>query len=506
MTIPDAFADAGPNSSGAAAMLGGPEATSPATGGAPLPTPPATSPASDTTALSKLSEFVTNEAASFQRVRRGGRIIEVRGPHVTVAGLAGTARQGDYVTLDDGTIGRVISLSTDTLTVRLFDSSKRIGTEARVWLRDELTVNPHPSWRGRVLNALGQPIDGAGPMTRGPVAYPLDRAPPAPLTMGRVNQPLKTGIRAIDLFTPICAGQRIGVFAGSGVGKTTLLSMLLRATDFDTVVLALVAERGREVREFIEDVVGANAGRTVTVVATSAEDPMARKLSAKTAVTIGEFFRDRGDKVLLVVDSITRYAHAARELALAAGEPPVARGYAPSVFSEIPQLLERSGPGPDGTGSMTGVYSVLVDGDDHNEPVADTVRGVLDGHIVLDRAIANEGRLPAIDVLGSISRLAQHAWSAQEAKLIQQIRNLIARYEDTRDLRAAGAYKPGLDETLDQAVAIVPVIYDFLTQSPSDAPSADVFQELADVLKPAATGGNQTAADPAQGYTQAADG
>ena len=214
----------------------------------------------------------------------------------------------------------------------------------------------------------------------------------------------------------MCAGQRIGIFAGSGVGKSSLLAMLARAPDFDTVVIALVGERGREVREFLDDTLGDNRASAIAVVSTGDESPMMRRLAPKTAMTVAEYFRDRGDSVLLIVDSVTRFAHAARDVALAAGEPAVARGYAPSVFSDLPRLLERAGPGDDGSGSITGVFSVLVDGDDHNDPVADNIRGTLDGHIVLDRAIADQGRYPAVNILSSISRLAAAALDAGAAR------------------------------------------------------------------------------------------
>ena len=228
---------------------------------------------------------------------------------------------------------------------------------------------------------------------------------------------------------PICAGQRIGIFAGSGVGKSTLLGMMAGSKGFDSVVIALVGERGREVREFLDDSLGRNRKLAVTVVATGDESPMMRRLAPKTAMTIAEFFRDRGEKVLLIIDSVTRFAHAARDVALAAGEPAVARGYAPSVFSDLPKLLERAGPGAEGTGSITGIFSVLVDGDDHNDPVADNIRGTLDGHIVLDRAIADQGRFPAVNILTSISRLAQHVWTKEQHTLVMKLQG------DDRPLR-----------------------------------------------------------------------
>jgi flagellum-specific ATP synthase len=238
------------------------------------------------------------------------------------------------------------------------------------------------------------------------------------------------------------------------------------------------------VREFLDETLSASRSSAVTVVATGDESPMMRRLAAKSAMTVAEYFRDRGEAVLLIVDSVTRYAHAAREIALAAGEPAIARGYAPSVFTDLPKLLERSGPGEEGSGSITGIFSVLVDGDDHNDPVADSIRGTLDGHIVLDRAIADQGRYPAVNVLASVSRLAQHAWTADQRALAIKLRAMIARYEDTRDLRLMGGYQRGGDADLDQAVALVPRIYAALSQEPAARPSEDAFKELADALRP----------------------
>ncbi len=261
----------------------------------------------------------------------------------------------------------------------------------------------------------------------------------------RVDRGLRTGVNVIDIFTPLCFGQRIGIFAGSGVGKSTLLAMMTRAGDFDTVVLALTGERGREVREMLEETMAGHLNKTVTVVATGDESPMMRRLAPNTATAIAEYFRDLGQNVLLIVDSVTRFAHAAREVAIAAEEPPVSRGYPPSVFSQLPRLLERAGPGiTEAGGSITGIYSVLVDGDDHNDPVSDTIRGTLDGHIVLDRAIAAQGRFPAVDIPASVSRLAKHNWTPEQRKLAGQLRSMVARFEETRDLRAIGAYQKAM--------------------------------------------------------------
>jgi flagellum-specific ATP synthase len=255
--------------------------------------------------------------------------------------------------------------------------------------------------------------------------------------------------------------------------------MLARSRGFDTVVIALVGERGREVREFMEDALGEERVRAIAVVATGDESPMMRRLAPRTALSIAEYFRDLGESVLLIVDSVTRYAHAARDVALAAGEPPVARGYTPSVFSELPKLLERAGPGAEGSGMITGVFSVLVDGDDHNDPVADNIRGTLDGHIVLDREIADAGRFPAVNVLGSISRLAQNAWTKDQAQLVSKLKAMVARFEETRDLRLMGGYRAGSDPALDRAIDIVPRLYEAIAQAPDEPMSQDVFTDVA---------------------------
>jgi flagellum-specific ATP synthase len=299
----------------------------------------------------------------------------------------------------------------------------------------------------------------------------------------RVGTAFMTGVKVIDIFTPLCFGQRMGVFAGSGVGKSTLLAMLAGADAFDTVVVALIGERGREVREFLEDTIGDSMAKTVAVVATSDESAMMRRRAPDTAMRVAEHFRDQGHRVLLVLDSITRFAHALREVATGTGEPPVARGYPASVFTELPKLLERAGPGAEGKGSITAIISVLVDGDDHNDPVADSVRGILDGHVVLDRAIAEQGRYPPVNPLSSISRLAGKAWSVEQRALVTRLKSMISRFEDTRDIRLLGAYQGGADAELDIAVRQVPLIYEALTQSPRDRPSADPFSDLARHLK-----------------------
>jgi flagellum-specific ATP synthase len=436
--------------------------------------------------LERLGAAVRSTAATEAFVACSGVVTEVSPSAYRVDGLSPFVRLGDTVEFEAGGAerrGEVVRVGRVGATVKPFGQQLDATLGLAVRRCGPLRFSPDASWRGRVVDALCRPADGLGPLLPGRVAMAADAEPPQALGRSRVRGALKTGIKAIDIFCPLCPGQRIGIFAGSGVGKSTLLGMLAETKGFDTVVIALVGERGREVREFIEDSLGANRARAVCVVATGDESPMMRRLAPRTAMSIAELFRDRGERVLLIVDSVTRYAHAARDVALAAGEPAVARGYAPSVFSDLPRLLERAGPGREGSGSITGIFSVLVDGDDHNDPVADTIRGTLDGHIVLDRKVAAQGRYPAIDLQVSLSRLAHQVWTPEQSVLVGKLRELITRFEDTRDLRAMGAYRAGSDADLDQAVVMVPRIYEALMQSPGTAPSEDAFRDLATALQ-----------------------
>jgi flagellum-specific ATP synthase len=437
-------------------------------------------------ALKRLERAIALAVRDLPKVRVGGIITEVTPSFYRVSGLSHFVKLGECVSfeVDGGTqLGEVVRIDDGGTTVKSFAPKVEAGLCHKAYRVGPLLLSPDATWKGRVIDAMGHAVDDGGPLRRGDRAIPVEASPPNAMRRARVQKPLKSGIRVMDLFTPLCAGQRIGIFAGSGVGKSTLLAMLAASKGFDTVVIALVGERGREVREFLDDALGDNRKLAVTVVATGDESPMMRRLAPKTAMSIAEYFRDRGDSVLLIIDSVTRYAHAARDVALAAGEPAVARGYTPSVFSDLPKLLERAGPGEEGSGSITGIFSVLVDGDDHNDPVADNIRGTLDGHIVLDRTIADQGRYPAVNVLASISRLAQHVWSKEQQLLILKLRALIARFEDTRDLRLMGGYQPGNDAELDQAVVLVPKIYDAMMQRLSDPHSEDAFRELANALQ-----------------------
>lgn len=418
-------------------------------------------------------------------VKRGGLVTEVTSTHYKVRGLSDFARLGDIVEQrgqSGARRGEIVKISRDEVVVAPFERSADAGIGDAVFRRGPLAVAPHDSWRGRTIDALTRAIDGGPPLIRGG-DLSGSAATPGAMARQRVGTAFMTGVKVIDIFTPLCFGQRMGVFAGSGVGKSTLLAMLAGADAFDTVVVALIGERGREVREFLEDTIGDSMAKTVAIVATSDESAMMRRRAPDTAMRVAEHFRDQGHRVLLVLDSITRFAHALREVATGTGEPPVARGYPASVFTELPKLLERAGPGVEGKGSITAIISVLVDGDDHNDPVADSVRGILDGHVVLDRAIAEQGRYPPVNPLSSISRLAGKAWSVEQRALVTRLKSMIARFEDTRDIRLLGAYQGGADAELDIAVRQVPLIYEALTQSPGDRPSADPFSDLARHLK-----------------------
>jgi flagellum-specific ATP synthase len=416
-----------------------------------------------------------------------GRVVSVDPTGVQIVGLSRLIRLGDFVRFErEGQLclAEAVSVNANRVLVKPLQTTFAIELGMAATYVGAFQFNPCEAWLGRCISALAQPIDGLGDLASGNKALSLQVGPVLATQRTSIKEGVATGVRVIDVFTPICFGQRIGIFAGSGVGKSTLLAMIANAPGFDVVVIALVGERGREVNEFIHDTLGSIRQKSVVVVATGDEAPAMRKLAPLLATRLAEFFRDHGRRVLLIMDSVTRYAMAAREIALAAGEPPVSRGYPPSVFSDLPQLLERAGPGLAGQGSITGIYSVLVDGDNHNEPVADTVRGILDGHIVLDREIANTGRYPAVHVLASLSRLANKAWLPAQAKLASEARHLIHRFEDSKDFRLLGNYQTGGDKELDHALDVVPKLYAFLTQPGHAGPDGEAFSSLARLLKP----------------------
>ncbi len=317
---------------------------------------------------------------------------------------------------------------------------------------------------GRVLDGVGRPLDNKGPL-RAAQARPLQSRPINPMSRAAIEQPLDVGIRAINSLLTVGRGQRMGLFAGSGVGKSVLLGMMARYTEAEVIVVGLIGERGREVKEFIEHILGDEGMRRAVVVAAPADTgPLMRLQGAAYATTIAEYFRDQGKQVLLIMDSLTRYAMAQREIALAIGEPPATRGYPPSVFARLPQLVERAGNGPEGGGSITAFYPVLAEGDDQQDPIADSARAILDGHIVLTRALADAGHYPAIDIEQSISRAMVNLIENTQLDQIRRFKVLFSRYQRSRDLIAVGAYAPGSDPVLDQSIAMYPRMEAFLQQ------------------------------------------
>ena len=351
-----------------------------------------------------------------------------------------------------------------------------LGTPLQVAVGEEL--------KGRVLDALGHPMDGRGPIAAAQ-SVSVNFLPPHPLKRQRIRQVFQTGIKAIDVFTPCGQGQRLGVFAGSGVGKSTLLGMLASRAEADVNVIALIGERGREVREFLEkDLDEEGRRKSVIIVATSNEPALARLKGAFVAMAIAEHFRDRGQNVLLMMDSVTRFAMAQREIGLAVGEPPATRGYTPSVFSLLPQLLERAGTGE--RGSITGFFTVLVEADDMNDPIADAVRSILDGHIVLTRELATQNHYPAMDVLESVSRLVRDLSTPDQIELAGRAREAMAIYRKNQDLINIGAYPAGSNAAIDQAIRLHDPLDRFLRQGVTErAPTAESWKGLAQTFAPA---------------------
>jgi len=346
---------------------------------------------------------------------------------------------------------------------------------------------------GRVIDGVGKPLDDKGPI-KSSDDYHYDASPKNPLLRRAITEPLDVGVRAINSFLTVGQGQRMGLFAGSGVGKSVLLGMMTRGTNADVVVVGLVGERGREVKEFIEEILGEKGRERAVVVAAPADNsPLMRLKGCETAVQISEYFRDQGLNVLLLLDSITRYAQAQREIALAVGEPPATKGYPPSVFSKLPQLVERAGNGGDGQGSITAFYTVLTEGDDLQDPIADAARAILDGHIVLSRELADSGHYPAVDIEGSISRVMPMVTSKEHQQLVRQLRQMYALYQQNKDLIAIGAYTKGNDPRIDQAINLMPVINFFLQQSMTEVIPYD--QSLAQLQEIIAAGQAQANAN-----------
>ena len=414
-----------------------------------------------------------------------GRVTAVSGMMVEVEGIGAHSSVGDRIRLQSrsglSADAEIVGFRSGIARALTFGTLDGIGPGSIAGLAVSAQslqtgcgarLRPCAAWLGRVLDPMGRPLDGKGPVAAGQPRAVRGVAPAA-TGRARLGPRINLGVRVLDLFTTCRQGQRLGLFAGSGVGKSSLLSMLARQAGCDVAVLALVGERGREVREFLEDDLGPDGlARSVVIVATSDQLPLMRREAAYAAMTVAEHFRDSGQSVVLMMDSVTRFCLALREIGLSAGEPPATRGYPPSVFAELPRLLERAGPGPElggQTGQITALFTVLVEGDDHNEPVADAVRGILDGHVVLDRAIGENGRYPAVDVLRSLSRTVPGCNSADENALIRRARAILALHSELADLVRLGAYRPGSDPVADEAIRLAPRIEAVLRQDRTEA-------------------------------------
>ncbi len=416
--------------------------------------------------------------------RRYGQVTEVGPGSLVIAGLGRQARSGDLVSIEGraGPVeGEIIALTRGGARAMLLGMSEGVGLGDPVLLLPSPRLRPDSSWIGRVLDASCEPLDGAL-LIRGPAEAPLRRAPPPAASRKPLGERTPTGLAAFDTMLPLARGQRIGIFAGSGIGKSSMLADLARGVEADVVVIALIGERGRELRHFTEVVLGPEGmARAVVVAATSDQSPLLKRRAAWSAMAVAEHFRDQGQHVLLLVDSITRFAEAHREVALTAGEPASLRAFPPSTANMIAALTERAGPGSEGTGDITAIFSVLVAGSDMEEPVADMTRGLLDGHVVLDRAIAERGRFPAIDVRRSVSRSLPDVASEEENKLILQARDLLGVYESAEPMIQTGLYARGSDPRIDRAMAVWPGLDRFFSERSADGVAA-AFDRLRGIL------------------------
>ena len=406
--------------------------------------------------------------------RPHGVVLDVVGLIVEVGGLRAAVGDTLVVQAEGGQLElEVVGFKSGRLLTTPLGSLSGIRPGARVSRTNRgATVPVAPALLGRVIDAFGRPLDGL-PAVETERVYPVHAAPPPPFARKPIADPFATGIRAIDGLLPLGVGQRMGIFAGAGVGKSTLLGMICRSSQADVNVVALVGERGRELNDFIRNALGAEGlARSVVVAATSDQPPLVRARGAEAATALAEYFRNQGKSVLLVMDSVTRYAMALREAALAAGEPPATKGYPPSVFAALPRLLERAGTGS-GAGVITALYTVLVEGDDLSDPVADAVRSILDGHIVLSRELAERGHFPAIDVLSSVSRLAPDIADPGDLRVASWVRDLMGAHREVADLIQVGAYVAGSDPRVETALAAMPQIEPFLRQDVQDATPAD---------------------------------
>ncbi len=437
-------------------------------------------------------DYLKEEISRLPTVHFYGRVTGVKGLLIECSGLEKVVSIGSRCNIitrqDRFVVAEVVGFSDTSVLLMPFSGVEGIGMGCKVWLvDDESAIYPSSAWKGRVIDAMALPIDQKGNLPRGKKRYLFKSSPPPSHLRERVEEKIDLGVRSINTFTTCCKGQRMGIFAGSGVGKSMLISMLTKYSQSSVKVIGLIGERGREVQEFLQDYLGEEGlKQAVVVVATGDESALMRRQAAYTTMAVAEYFRDQGEDVLCMMDSVTRFAMAQREIGLSAGEPPTTKGYTPTVFAELPKLLERAGPGM-GKGSITGIFSVLVEGDDHNEPISDAVRGILDGHIVLDRSIAQRGRFPAVNILKSISRTMPACNDQQQNELVNRARSLLSTYSDMQELIRIGAYQVGSDAAVDEAVGYHDALEEFLKQAPDEHTTLqEGYERLAAILSPEA--------------------
>ena len=428
-----------------------------------------------------------NALREIRATRRFGRVLAVESGAIRLSGLSRHGHVGDRIRISrrsGGTVdGEIVALSRTSALTMLYGPPEGIAIDDEAELLPPRGIRPSQAWIGRVVDAFGNAMDGA-PLFNGDRPVPLRRAPPLATLRRTLGGRLQTSLAVFNTVLPLARGQRIGIFAGSGVGKSSLLAEMARRLEADVVVIALIGERGRELRDFTEQVLGAEGmKRAVVVTATSDQSPLVKRRAAWTAMAVAEYFRDQGKHVLLLMDSITRFAEAHREVALTAGEAPSLRAYPPSTANLIAGLAERAGPGPSGSGDITAVFTVLVAGSDMEEPVADITRGVLDGHVILSRDIAERGRFPAVDTARSVSRSLPTIASDAENALLARARRIVATYEKAEPMVQTGLYISGSDPEIDEAITLWPALDAFFARNIAEPPE-DSFAALAGILEP----------------------
>jgi flagellum-specific ATP synthase len=434
-------------------------------------------------------EALNHEIEDIKPIKVSGRVVSVKGVIIECKGVSEFVSIGSRCRVNNklrksSILCEVVGFDNDLVLLMPFGDTEGVSSGAEVEVyQHENAIHPDLSWLGRIVNPFGEPIDGLGPLKSGAKGYLLKTNPPPAHERNRIGGKIDLGVKVIDSFVSCCFGQRMGIFAGSGVGKSVLMSMLTKYAATDVKVIGLIGERGREAKEFIEEYLGEEGlKKAVIIMATGDESALLRKRAAYVTMAVSEYFRDQEKEVLCIMDSITRFAMAQREIGLAIGEPPTTKGYPPSVFSELPKILERAGPGT-GAANITGLFTVLVEGDDQNEPISDAVRGILDGHIVLDRAIAERGRFPAVDILRSVSRAMPKCNSASENQLVTYGRRMLSTYHDMAEMIRLGAYKRGTDPEIDLSIGYYTKLEEFLTQSPDEScPMQETYSKLGEIL------------------------